>query len=100
MGIDFLEHGAAQRASTVTYDGRPCFNRRYEIDVVDRGGGGDAFAAGFIHSAGRRESPQRVVELAAAASCLKHAISGDYNRVTRAEVEALLGGDASGRVRR
>ncbi|APW60611.1 sugar kinase [Paludisphaera borealis] len=81
-------------------DGQACFSRRYEIDVVDRVGAGDAFGAGFIHSSGLKRTPQQIVEFAAAASCLKHSIFGDYNRVGRSEIEALLGGDGSGRVQR
>jgi 2-dehydro-3-deoxygluconokinase len=80
--------------------GQPYFSRRYEIEIVDRVGGGDAFAAGFIHAQGTGADPQQVIEFAAAASCLKHSIVGDYNRVSRAEVEALLQGDGSGRVQR
>ena len=41
-----------------------------------------------------------VIEFAAAASCLKHTIIGDYNRVTVAEVEGLIAGGGSGRVSR
>lgn len=77
-----------------------CFSRRYEIDVVDRVGGGDAFAAGFIHAQAAGLAPQQVIEFAVAASCLKHTIPGDYNRVGLREVEALIGGDGSGRVQR
>jgi 2-dehydro-3-deoxygluconokinase len=80
--------------------GKPYFSRRYEIDIVDRVGGGDAFAAGFIHAQVTGQAPQQVIEYAAAASCLKHSIVGDYNRVSQAEVEALLKGDGSGRVQR
>jgi 2-dehydro-3-deoxygluconokinase len=35
-----------------------------------------------------------------AASCLKHSIKGDLNRVSVAEVEKLMAGEASGRVSR
>jgi 2-dehydro-3-deoxygluconokinase len=80
--------------------GQPHFSRRYEIDIVDRVGGGDAFAAGFIHAQASGQGPRQVIEFAAAASCLKHSIVGDYNRVSLSEVEALLGGDGSGRVQR
>jgi 2-dehydro-3-deoxygluconokinase len=80
--------------------GHACFSRRYEIDIVDRVGGGDAFAAGFIHAQAAGLAPQQVIDFAIAASCLKHSISGDYNRVSLREVEALLGGDGSGRVQR
>jgi 2-dehydro-3-deoxygluconokinase len=80
--------------------GHACFSRRYDLDIVDRVGGGDAFAAGFIHAQGANHAPQQVIDFAVAASCLKHSIPGDYNRVTLREVEALLGGDGSGRVQR
>ena len=82
------------------HDRQPHFSRRYDIDIVDRVGGGDAFAAGFIHGQSSGQNAQSVIEFAAAASCLKHTIVGDYNRVSLAEVEALLAGDGSGRVQR
>lgn len=76
-------------------------SRRYEItDIVDRVGGGDSFASGFIAGLAFFEDRQQSLEYAVAASCLKHTISGDFNRVSRAEVENLMGGDASGRVQR
>ena len=76
-------------------------SRRYEItDIVDRVGGGDSFASGFIAGLELFEDRQQSLEYAVAASCLKHTISGDFNRVSRAEVENLMGGDASGRVQR
>ena len=40
------------------------------------------------------------LEFAVAASALKHTIPGDFNLVSRANVESLVGGDASGRVQR
>jgi 2-dehydro-3-deoxygluconokinase len=43
---------------------------------------------------------QKALEFAVAASCLKHTIYGDFNMVSVAEVEKLMGGDASGRVSR
>lgn len=76
-------------------------SRHYEIhDIVDRVGGGDAFAAGLIHGLITRDDDAAALEFAAGASCLKHSIPGDFNRVTVAEVEALMAGDASGRVQR
>jgi len=61
-------------------------------------------AAGLIYgflrfgedAAGRRHA----LEFAAAASCLKHTIPGDFNLAGVDEVESLLEGDQSGRVRR
>lgn len=80
--------------------GHVCYSRRYEIDIIDRVGGGDAFAAGFIHAQSAGQAPQQVIDFAVAAGCLKHSIPGDYNRVSLREVEALMGGDGSGRVQR
>ena len=76
-------------------------SRRYEIrDIIDRVGGGDSFASALIYGLNAYQDRRQALEFATAASCLKHSISGDFNRVSVAEVERLLGGDASGRVRR
>jgi 2-dehydro-3-deoxygluconokinase len=76
-------------------------SRHYEItDIVDRVGGGDSFAAGLIYGLRAYQDGQRALEFATAASCLKHSILGDVNRVGVTEVEALMAGDASGRVQR
>ena len=80
--------------------GKAHFSRRYDIQIVDRVGGGDSFAAGLIYALGKKKSAQDAIEFAVAASCLKHSISGDFNLVSLAEVEALLAGDGSGRVQR
>jgi len=84
------------------YDGREHYlSRRYLISpIVDRVGGGDSFTGGLIYGLLSGFSPLRCVEFAAAASCLKHSIPGDFNLVSAKEVEALLAGDASGRVQR
>lgn len=73
----------------------------YEIrNIVDRVGGGDAFASGLIFALTTPElsEPSTALRFATAASCLAHSIEGDFNYVSRAEVEALMGGAASGRV--
>ena len=76
-------------------------SRHYEItDIIDRVGGGDSFASGLIAGLQFFDDRQQSLEFAVAASCLKHSISGDFNRVSRDEVEKLMGGDASGRVQR
>lgn len=74
---------------------------QYEItDIVDRVGGGDSFASGLIAGLNLFEDRQQSLEFAVAASCLKHTIQGDFNRVSLSEVKSLMGGDASGRVQR
>lgn len=76
-------------------------SRRYEItDIVDRVGGGDSFAAGLIHGLMTYDDPDDALNFATAASCLKHSIGGDFNRVGLKDVEKLMTGDASGRVQR
>ena len=87
----------------VLWDGRTLYESpRYDIThIVDRVGGGDAFMGGLIY--GLLTWPgddRRALDFAVAASCLKHTVFGDYNQVTVAEVEALMRGDASGRVSR
>ena len=76
-------------------------SRRYDItDIVDRVGAGDSFGAGLIYGLLTHGDDARALEFATAASCLKHSILGDFNRVSVAEVEALVAGEASGRVQR
>ena len=76
-------------------------SRRYDIEpIVDRVGGGDSFAAGLIHGLLTKPTQSEALEFAVAASALKHTIPGDVNLMSVGEVEALAGGDASGRVQR
>lgn len=76
-------------------------SRQYEMkDIIDRVGGGDSFASALIYGLNAYENREDSLNFAVAASCLKHSISGDFNRVTVAEAEKLMGGDASGRVQR
>ena len=77
-----------------------CFSKKYPVHIVDRVGGGDSFGAGLIYSMLMKKQPQDTIEFAVAASCLKHSIEGDYNRVSVKEVETLTSGDGSGRVQR
>ena len=75
--------------------------QHYDIlDIVDRVGGGDSFAGGLIYGLIAGKPAPEALDFAIAASCLKHSIPGDFNRVSIAEVEKLAGGDASGRVSR
>jgi len=76
-------------------------SHHYEIgDIVDRVGAGDAFSAGLIYGLMELGNPATALEFATAASCLKHTIPGDFNRVSVSEVNALMEGDAGGRVKR
>ena len=78
----------------------PYRSRRYEIEIVDRVGGGDAFAGGLIYSLLTKTNSKDALEFAVAASCLKHSIPGDFNLVSLDEVEKLVKSGGSGRVER
>ena len=81
-------------------NGQAYFSKKYSIHIVDRIGGGDSFGGGLIYSLMNDYAPQNAIEFAVAASCLKHSIEGDYNLVTKEEVQSLAGGNASVRVQR
>ena len=76
-------------------------SRHYEIThIVDRVGSGDSFAGGLIYGLQSLPSHREALEFAVAASCLKHSIPGDFNRVSVDDVKALVAGGGSGRVQR
>ena len=84
------------------YNGEEFYeSKRYDINpIIDRVGGGDSFSGGIIHGLLTKPNQGAALEFAVAASALKHTINGDFNLVSTEEVEALAGGDASGRVQR
>jgi 2-dehydro-3-deoxygluconokinase len=65
--------------------------KTYEVEIVDRLGAGDSFAAGLIHGL-LENDPQKALDFGVAASAIKHTIPGDIAWITRGEVEALLKG--------
>lgn len=86
----------------VLYNGEKLLeSRRYDItDIVDRVGGGDSFMGGLIFGLLSYKDDRKSLEFATAASCLKHTINGDFNWATIREVEALMEGNANGRISR
>ncbi|MDF2801664.1 MAG: hypothetical protein K0S61_1567 [Anaerocolumna sp.] len=95
-------HSASDNGwSACIYDGKEFYHsKKYEVRIVDRVGGGDSFAGGLICGLVEGKDMKDALEFAVAASALKHTIPGDFNLVSRANVESLVGGDASGRVQR
>jgi len=96
-------HSADYNGWSAVLDNRKDFlvSKKYEIhDIVDRVGGGDAFAAGLIYGLNHLSSDQEALEFAVAASCLKHSIPGDLPLISLKEVKNLMAGAASGRVQR
>ena len=95
-----LYDAASKTAHFAPVDDRGSY-RPYEIrQIVDRVGAGDSFAGALVFALQAPEyaEPARAVAFAVAASCLAHSIEGDYNLNRRTEIEALLGGNGSGRV--
>jgi 2-dehydro-3-deoxygluconokinase len=103
VGITLRESYSASRNgwSAMLYDAgkeKSYFSREYDIQIIDRVGGGDSFTAGLIYSLITGKENQDIIEFAAAASCLKHTIEGDFNRSTVSDVEQLIQNGGSGRV--
>ena len=104
VAITLRESHSADRNdwSACLYNGKDFFlSRKYAItDIVDRVGGGDSFGGGLIYGLNNYPDEKTALEFAVAASCLKHTIPGDYNRVSVSEVESLMKGSGTGRVQR
>ncbi len=87
--------------SAILYDGTDYyFSKKYKMHIVDRVGGGDSFSAGLIAALLSGYDAEKAIDLAVAASCLKHSVEGDYNMISLEEAKRLAEGDASGRVQR
>lgn len=85
----------------IVYDGKEIYrSKRYEFNIIDRVGAGDAFAGGLIFKLLQKDNIKDVVEFATAASVLKHTILGDSNVVDESEIMDLVKGASSGEVKR
>ena len=86
----------------ILYDGAKMYHSaKYDItDIVDRVGGGDSFMGGLIYGLLTYTDKQKALEFATAASAYKHTLKGDYNWAAIEDVEALMNGNVSGRVKR
>lgn len=81
--------------TAIAYHDGECYeDRKYELELVDRLGGGDSFSAGFIYGLLTSKSYQYALQFGVAFSALKQSIPGDFNWTTRAEVEAQLKGSS------
>lgn len=106
VAITLRESFSASRNgwSALLHDDKDCKepyrSKKYDIQIVDRVGGGDSFASGLIYSLLAKDNTKDALEFAVAASCLKQTIPGDFNLVSVEEVEKLAKGSGSGRVER
>ena len=80
--------------------GRLYASKDYRFKPVDPMGAGDAYCAGLIYALSEDYAPQRAVEFAAAAGCLKHTIAGDANLAIKEEIAALAESEVSGGIAR
>ena len=87
-------------AAMLYSDGKAYFSPTYKVHIVYRVGGGDSFGGGLIYSLLSGYDEQKAINFAVAASCLKHTIEHDFNLMSVSEVEALAGGNATGRIQR
>lgn len=74
--------------------------REYLLHIVDRVGGGDSFASGFLHGILADMGAKKALEFGLAAAAIKHTIPGDLNYISESEVLALINSDGAGRVQR
>ncbi|MFO0849538.1 MAG: sugar kinase [Gemmataceae bacterium] len=72
-------------------DGKAFETPWYEVEIVDRLGAGDAFAAGVIHGLLDGDF-EKGLQYGAAMGALKHTIPGDLPTMDRDEIEAVLAG--------
>ncbi len=106
VAITLRESYSASRNgwSALLHDDKDCKepyrSKKYDIQIVDRVGGGDSFASGLIFGLLTKNNSKDALEFAVAASCLKQTIPGDFNLVSIDEVEKLAKGSGSGRVER
>ena len=106
VAITLRESYSASRNgwSALLHDEKDCVqpyrSKRYDVQIVDRVGGGDSFASGLIYGLLTKSNTKEALEFAVAASCLKQTIPGDFNLVSIDEVEKLSNGGGSGRVER
>ncbi len=85
-------NGEKNLSGMFAYGGKTYFGKKFTVCDVERVGGGDGFCGGLIYALLNKFEPQKAVDLALAASCLKYTIPGDFNSVSLDEVTALAFG--------
>jgi len=106
IAITLRESYSASRNgwSAILLDDKECLTPQrstiYDVQIVDRVGGGDSFTSALIYGLLKMNNTKETLEFAVAASCLKQTIPGDFNLVTKEEVLKLVNTGGSGRVER
>lgn len=82
------------------HNGKSFVSKKYDIQLIDRVGGGDSFSAGLIYSLINKMDEDKAINFAVSASCLKQTIEGDYNRISVDDVFSLMENGGNGRIKR
>lgn len=82
------------------HDDRVYVSKKYDIQLVDRVGGGDSFSAGLLYGLLSEMNPQDCIDFAVAASCIKQTMEGDFNRCSAEDVLSLMNSTGNGRIQR
>lgn len=93
-------HSASQNQvqGMAIYEGQLYTSEEYNVQVSDRFGTGDAFAAAYLHSLNRDWEVKKAISFSTAAFALKHTISGDIHTSTEEEILNIMSGNLSGHV--
>jgi len=81
-------------------DGQIYEDQKYEVEVVDRVGSGDAFAGGFLYGYLTGKGIETSLKYGNAAAVLKHSCPSDLAWFTLEEVEKLIAGKGDLRISR
>lgn len=101
LAFTMRDHTSATKneVSAIFLDGSNFFcANTYAVDVLDRFGTGDAFAAGFLHAYEKNWEKQQVIDFATAAFALKHTIRGDQHTSSEEEILSIMEGNIAGHV--
>lgn len=79
-------------------NGKITISKPFTIQIQDRFGTGDAFAAAYLHAISKKWKPNKAIEFAASAFALKHTIKGDLHTSTEEEIVSIMNGNISGHV--
>lgn len=101
LAFTVREHHSASEnklSGVASINGKTIVSNSYHVEITDRFGTGDAFAAGFLHGLGHEWDIDKTLGFATAAFALKHTIKGDQHTSTEEEILSILKGNISGHV--
>ncbi|MGL5041940.1 MAG: sugar kinase [Culicoidibacterales bacterium] len=86
-------------AGNLFINGQLFTTRTYEIDVIDRVGGGDAYCAGILEQILEQKAPQEIVDFATVNALLKHYVKGDGYFTSVEKINEFLGQESGAIIR-